>query len=671
MNTNNHGPKQLNLRMEAPVPDNEIHSETLLKSRIDESFIQYASYVIRDRAIPKLGDGLKPVQRRIMYSLHRNDDGKLIKVQNIAGHCMQFHPHGDVSIVDALVVLANKRYLIERQGNFGNPFTGDRPAAGRYIECRLTDLARKQLFNDELTEFVPTYDGRTREPVCLPSKIPLLLMLGADGIAVGLSCRILPHNFIELLQAQIEILRKKPFQVAPDFIQGCLMDASEYNDGRGAVRLRARIRKKDHNTLTIQEVPFGVTTESLINSIESASKKGRIKLRSINDFTSEKVEIEIKLGVGSDSQTAIQALYAFTDCEVSVSSRIIVIVNNRPVEMTVSEALKANTQSLVKTLEAELRLKHAKLTEELQTKTLVRIFVENRIYKRIEQCKTQETVKKAVVSGFAPFRDQLVRDLSEKDLEMLLGTHIRRISLFDIDQHRQDMERIRREMEGIEKNLRALTRYAIGFLKDLIEDYASQYPRLTKIEPFDSVVAKDVVARALKMSYDRKKGYLGVQVNGDEFPIKCSAFDKIVVVTDDGVFRVISVPDKLYMGGGVVYCVLYHRDDLVSMVYRIKDLNYFKRFVFGGVVLNKKYRCAPEKSKVLLLRAGAPETIFIKYRPALGQKVHQQTLSPADVAVKTAKARGNQISIKKISNVGAKRPRNWDEDLKTTRVVFG
>src|SRR5437016_14391272 len=324
--------------------------ELPLHRRVDTSFLQYASYVIRDRAIPNLADGLKPVQRRILWSLHQNDDGRFIKVANIVGDCMKYHPHGDASIGDALVVVANKRYLIEGQGNYGNIFTGDPAAAPRYIECRLTELARHELFNDEITNFVPSYDGRNKEPVTLPSKLPLLLMLGTEGIAVAMSSRILPHNFPELLEAQIAILKKQSFKCLPDFQTGGLMDARGYKDGSGEIKVRAKIKIKDESTVTITEIPPTTTTESLMASIEDASRKGKIKVKTVNDFTSEDVEIEVKAPSGVCAEQLVDALYAFTDCEVTIASRIVVIKNNRPVEMTVSEVLQENTQQLVATM---------------------------------------------------------------------------------------------------------------------------------------------------------------------------------------------------------------------------------------------------------------------------------------------------------------------------------
>src|SRR5262245_12490728 len=470
------------------VPANLVHPhrpfnpgkiEQPLHKRVNTSFLEYASYVIRDRAIPHLTDGLKPVQHRILWALHEKDDGRFIKVANVVGHTMQYHPHGDASISDAIVVLANKRYLIEGQGNFGNIFTGDPPAASRYIECRLTDLARSELFNDEITEFVPSYDGRNKEPVTLPCKLPLTLMLGTECIAVGLSARILPHNFPELLEAQIAILKKQPFKCLPDFPTGGQMDPRDYQDGKGSVKVRAKIRVKDESTVLIKEIPPSTTTDSLIASIEDAARKGKLKVKSINDFTSEEVEIEIKCPSGVDAEKLVDALFAFTDCEVTIASRIVVIKDNRPVEMTVSEVLRENTTQLVEVLKRELELKLKKLEDELHFRTLERIFIEERIYKGIEKCKTNEAVMAAVHDGFKPFRKQLYRDLVDADVEKLLSVRIRRISLFDINKHREETDQVKADLEQTRKDLKNLTKFVIAHLERLLEKYGPQYPRLT------------------------------------------------------------------------------------------------------------------------------------------------------------------------------------------------
>ncbi len=414
--------------------------------------------------------------------------------------------------------MANKRYLIEGQGNFGNIFTGDPAAAPRYIECRLTPLAREELFNDQITEFIPTYDGRKEEPVTLPCKLPLTLMLGTEGIAVGLSARILPHNFPELLQAQIAILKKESFKCLPDFVTGGLMDARDYQDGKGTVKVRAKVKVKDESTVVIKEIPPTTTTDSLITSIEDAAGKGKLKVKTVNDFTSEEVEIEVKCPAGVDSEKLVDALYAFTDCEVSIASRIIVIKDNRPVELTVSEVLRENTAQLVELLKRELELKQKKLEDELHFRTLERIFIEERIYKAIEKCKTNEAVFAAVYEGFKPFRKQMYRDLADADVERLLQVRIRRISLFDINKHREETDQVKADLEQTRKDLKNLTKFVISHLEALLEKYGPQYPRLTtKSARHEEVDVKAVAFKAFKVSYDRESGYVGYKVNGEEF----------------------------------------------------------------------------------------------------------------------------------------------------------
>ncbi len=644
--------------------------ELPLHRRVDRSFLDYASYVIRDRAIPNLADGLKPVQRRILWALHEKDDGRLIKVSTVAGHAMQYHPHGNASIEDALVVLVNKRYLIEGQGNFGNIFTGDVPAQPRYIECRLTELARNEMFNDEITEFVPSYDGRNQEPIALPSKLPLLLMLGTEGIAVGMSSRILPHNFPDLLQAQIAILKKQPFKCLPDFQTGGLMDARGYKDGIGEIKVRAKIKIKDDSTVLIKEVPPTTTTDSLMASIEDASRKGKIKVKSVNDFTSEEVEIEVKAPSGVSAEQLVDALYAFTDCEVTIASRIVVIRNNRPVELAVSDVLRENTAQLVETLKRELELRAAKLQDELHYRALERIFIQERIYKKIEQCKTNEAVLAAVEDGFKPFRKELVRDLAAADVERLLQVRIRRISLFDINRHREEMEKAQADLAETRKNLKNLTKYVIGHLEALLVKYGPLYPRLTKSSRYDEVDAKEAAFKAFKVAYDRESGYVGHRVSGQEFNVDCTRFDKIILVFKDGHYQVVELPEKLFVGPDLVHCGLPERERVFTLAYTNREATYLKRFTFGGTILNKVYHCIPPKSKVLFFEPDTPPELFIKYKPAPYQKIHQQTCNPAEVEIKGPKTRGRQISFKDVSSINSKPPRGWDPEAATTRLQF-
>ncbi len=644
--------------------------EQQLHRRVNTSFLEYASYVIRDRAIPYLADGIKPVQRRILWVLHKMDDGRFMKVASVTGEAMKYHPHGNASIDDAIVVLTTKRYLIEGQGNFGNIFTGDPAAASRYIECRLTELARTELFNDEITEFVPSYDGRNQEPVTLPAKLPLLLMLGTEGIAVGMACKILPHNFPELIEAQIAILKKQSFKLLPDFPTGGLMDAREYADGKGGIKVRAKIKVKDESTVVIKEIPPTTTTDSLIGSIEDAARKGKLKVRSVNDFTSEDVEIEIKTPSGVTAEQLVDALYAFTDCETTIASRIIVIKNNRPVEMTVSEVLRENTAQLVETLKRELELRQKKLEEELHFKTLVRIFIENRIYKKIEQCKTNEAVVKAVYDGFKPFRRQMYRDLSDADVEMLLGVRIRRISLFDINKHREEMDKIKADLEETRKHLKSLTKYVIGRLEALLEKYGPIYPRLTKSSRYDEVEAKEVAFKAFKVAYDRESGYVGYKVSGEEFRVDCTKFDKLIMVFKDGHYKVMELQEKLFVGPDLFYCGLPERERVFTLAYTNRQATYLKRFTFGGTIMNKDYFCIPEKSRILFFEPDTPKELFIRYKPAAYQKINQQTCDPSQVVVKGAKTRGNQISLKEVSSITSQPTRGWDAEAAVSKLVF-
>ena len=660
---------------EAPViehrPFDPAKIEQPLHRRVNTSFLEYASYVIRDRAIAALTDGLKPVQRRILWALKRTDDGRFTKVANVVGDTMKFHPHGDASIGDALVVLTNKRYLIEGQGNFGNIFTGDPAAASRYIECRLTELARTELFNDEITEFVPSYDGRNKEPVAFPCKLPLTLMLGNEGIAVGMSSRILPHNFPELLEAQIAILKKQSFKCLPDFMTGGLMDARDYQDGKGSVKVRAKIKEKDESTVVIKEIPPTTTTESLIASIEDAANKGKIKIKSINDFTSEDVEIEIKAPSGVSAEKLIDALYAFTDCEVTIASRITVIRDHRPVEMTVSEVLKANTEQLVEILQRELELRQKKLEDELHFRTLERIFIEERIYKLIEKCKTNEAVIAAVYEGFKPFKRQLLRDITDPDVERLLQVRIRRISLFDINQHREEMEKTKGELAETQKHLKNVVKYAIAHLEGLLEKYGPIYPRLTtKSARHEEVDVKAVAFKAFKVAYDRESGYVGFKVNGEEFKFECTKFDKMLLVFKDGTYKVSELTEKLFVGPELFYCGLPDRETVFTCAYTDRQASYLKRFTFGGTILNKAYLCIPDKSRILYFAPGTPKILYVRYKPAPHQKINQQTCDPNEIEVKSPKTRGRQLSIKDISSVTPEPTRGWDESATTTKIMF-
>lgn len=645
-----------------------------LRSLVDFNFLQYASYVICDRAIPNVEDGLKPVQRRIMHALYEKDDGRFIKVANVVGHTMQYHPHGDASINDALVSLTNRGgYLIEGQGNFGNIFTGDRAAAGRYIECRLTPLAREEIFNKELTRYISSYDGRNQEPVTLPSKLPLLLMLGADGIAVGLSTAILTYNFIELLEQQIEILREKkrtPHKAdpLPDFQTGGIMDVSEYENGVGKVKVRAKIETRK-GRLVVTELPFGQTTEKLISSIEDAVKKKKVAVRAINDYTAEKVEIELVPSQGAKIEKVEKALYAFTNCEVSASSRIVVIRDNRPVEMNVDEILHLNTQQLLWVLEGELNLRRDKLLDLFHTKTLVQIFVENRIYKKIEECETSDAVRKAIWKGLEPFKKQLKRAIVEDDIDMLLGIPIKRISLFDINKNKADIDKILEELAEVEKNLKGLNGYAIRYVKNLIKKYKEVYPRRTKIGTFKEIAVRELTSTELDIKHDEEGQYVGSAVRGESL-LKCSSLDKLMFVWQSGRYQLVPPPDKMFVDGDMLYCDRFDRDREMTCVYSHEKAAYIKRFTFGGTIMNKDYQLIPEGGKILFLQEGCPEEIFVRYRPAKNQRIHQQSFKTQELLVKGARAKGNRLTTKTIQYIDTKPGRWWRTDEDTPQGVL-
>jgi len=628
---------------------------------VDENFLQYASYVIRDRAIPSLEDGLKPVQRRILHSLHEMDDGRFIKVANVVGHAMKYHPHGDASIGDALVALVNRGYLIEGQGNFGNIYTGDGAAAPRYIECRLTDLAASQVFNKDLTEYVPSYDARSREPVALPCKIPLLLLLGAEGIAVGLSTKILPHNFAELLQAQIAILRNKPFTLLPDFPQGGLLDARDYDDGKGRVRVRAAIDQKDETTLVVRDLPYGVTTETLIASVEAAAKKGKFKIRSIHDYTAGEVEIEIKLPADAKIAKTIAALYAFTSCEVSITLSPVVIRDHRPVEMGIGEILRHNTARLVELLKKELELEHARLLEALQATSLVRLFITKRIYKRIEECKTQEAVFEAVLTGLEPYRKLLRRDVTDEDVKMLLGIPIRRISLYDIEKSRQEEDNLLKDLAANEKALANVTAYAIRYLKGLLSDYGRMYPRKTRLATFDTIALRALEARPVSLRRDKDRGYIGTDADIGDVVLTCSSLDKLLLLWDDGRYKVIPVPEKLFVDKNLLYAGVYDRDRTFLMVYTSGGETLAKKFAIGGAIANRDYESLPEKSRIIYLADNVPERLYLVYAPKKGQQIRQQAFETAPIKQHGVKSRGVRLTLKKVSSIGHNKPRNWQD----------
>ncbi|KMQ50764.1 Topoisomerase IV subunit A [Chitinispirillum alkaliphilum] len=613
------------------------------------NFLEYASYVIKDRAIPHIDDGLKPVQRRILHTLFELDDGKFHKVANVVGMCMRYHPHGDASIGDALVTLSNKELFIDKQGNFGNIHTGDPASAVRYIECRLSPLARETLFNPEITNFIDSYDGRNREPVTLPSKLPVLLALGAEGIAVGMSTRILPHNLIELLKAQIASLRGEQHPVYPDFLTGGLADVSEYNDGNGKILVRAKLDTSDPKRIVIRQLPFGSTTQSLIASIEAAARKGKLKISGISDFTAEDVEIEVRLARGVRTEDTVDALYAFTDCEASVSVSLMLIKDDKPVVMSVSEVVRHNALKLVEILKAELKLEEGQLKDKLHAKTLEQIFIENRIYKQIEEQTTAHDVVDAVFDGLAPFQKIIKREVTEEDVERLLRIPIRRISAYDINKAKKEMREIKNRLKEIKEALGAIVDYSVGFLEKLIEKYGRDYPRLTKLISFKKVDVREAAQRNLKLRYDRDTGYLGYEVNGNVL-LDVSQYDRVLVIRKSGAYSVIDVPDKIFVDKGMLYCGFVDKDVVFSVLYRDNQTKfpYLKRCRIDKFILNKGYTLIPDKCTIMKMTTDTEGIVNVEYKPKPRLKVLEETFILQDFLVKGIKANGVRLANKEV-----------------------
>lgn len=622
-----------------------------IKNIYDLNFIEYASYVIKDRAIPHVNDGLKPVQRRILHTLWEMDDGKFHKVANVVGQCMRYHPHGDASIGDALVSLSNKDLFIAKQGNFGNIYTGDPASAVRYIECRLTQLAKDTLFNPEITEFLDSYDGRNKEPVTLPAKLPVLLAMGAEGIAVGMATKILPHNFIELLEAEIACLRGEQHLLYPDFPGGGLADVSEYNDGNGKILVRAKLDISDPKRIVIRELPFGSTTESIINSIENAAKKGKLKISGISDYTAENVEVEIRLARGVHSEETVDALYAFTECENSISVNLMVIKDDKPVSMTVSEVINYNANQLVNILTAELKLEEKHLKDKLHAKTLEQIFIENRIYKRIEQKTTADAVIKAVIDGLLPYADQIRREVTLEDVEVLLKIPIRRISAYDINRAKKEMQEIKKRLKEIREALASIIDYSIGFLQKLIDKYHNEYPRRTELVSLKKVDVREAAQRNLKLRYDKDTGYLGYEVNGNHL-LDVSQYDRILVIRKSGAYSVMNVPDKLFVDKGMLYCGFVDKELVFNVVYRDDKTKfpYLKRCRIEQFILNKGYSIIPENCTVLKLSTDSEGIVKVEYKPKPKLKVLEETFVINDFLVKGAKAAGVRLANKEVKS---------------------
>lgn len=626
-----------------------------LKYVMKDNYLKYASYVILDRAIPHILDGLKPVQRRILFTLWKINDGKLHKVANVAGQTMALHPHGDAPITEALVNLANKNYLLDMQGNFGNIYTGDPAAAARYIETRLSGLAIETMFNPDITDMIGSYDGRAKEPVVLPSKIPLLLMQGAEGIAVGMSTRILPHNFVELLEGQIDILEGSSAEVYPDFITGGIMDASEYDRGLGKVKLRAKIDIPDSKTIIIREICYGTTTESLIRSIDEAAKRGKIKIDSINDYTAEKVEIEIKLVRGHHADELLEALYAYTECEVSLSSNIVVIKDNLPLETNVQEILEYNTEKLKEFLRIELEIERDRLKEKIFQKTLEQIFIENRLYKKIENIKSYDQIHDTVATSLAPYHKELLRVPTYDDRERLLNIPIRRISRFDLDKNNEEIAAIEGKLAETETHLKNIKKFTIKYLKDLIKKYGKLFPRKTQIKEIAQIDMRAISTKKLTVGLDRAAGFIGTKVKSD-INFECTNFDKILIMFKDGTYRVVNVPEKLYLDQDerkVIFAGVADKETVFTAAYKDPKTNYcyIKRFIIKQFILEKDYSFLEDGMELEYLSTDANATLELNFIPKPKQKLSKALYEITEAAVKGVTAKGIRMANRQVKKI--------------------
>ena len=594
--------------------DGSLHDSVPVTGMYKEWFLDYASYVILERAVPAIEDGLKPVQRRILHAMKEMDDGRFNKVANIIGQSMQYHPHGDASIGDAIVNLGQKELLIETQGNWGDIRTGDRAAAARYIEARLSKFALEVVFNPQTTEWQLSYDGRKREPVTLPVKFPLLLAQGVEGIAVGLSTKILPHNFCELIEGSIEILKGNPTNVLPDFITGGLADFSEYNGGQrgGKVKVRAKIEEEDSKTILIKEIPYGTTTDSLIDSILKANDKGKIKIKKVVDNTAKDVEIAVQLAPGVSPDVTIDALYAFTDCEVSISPNACVIIDDKPVFLNVNDILAYNTKQTKALLKRELEIRKAELMEKLLFSSLEKIFIENRIYRDIEECTTWEAVLEAIDRGLDPYKPDFYREIVQEDLIKLTEIRIKRISKFDAFKADELMKRLQDELKEVNYNLRHLTDFAIKYYENLLAKYGKGRERKTEIRAFDTIEASVVAANNAKLYVNRADGFVGTGLKKDEFVCDCSDLDDIIVIRKDGKCMVSKIQEKNFMGKDILHVAVFRKGD-ERMVYNLIYLDggsgraMVKRFQVLAVTRDKEYDLTKgtKGSKTLYLTANA------------------------------------------------------------------
>ena len=647
-----------------------------VKNLFDKNFIEYASYVIRDRAIPDLEDGLKPVQRRILHTLFEMDDGRFHKAANVVGQTMQYHPHGDASIGGALETLANKvlhiprvndgedeelepvRLFIDTNGNFGNLYTGDRAAATRYIECRIHPLAKEFLVtNPHVTHYIPNYDGRKTEPEVYRAKIPVTLIIGAEGIAVGMSTKILPYNFREVLEAEIKCLKGEKFQIYPDVPTGGLIDVSNYNDGNGKIITRAKFDTSDEKKVIITELPVDTTSKDLKESIANACKAEKIKISSVEDYTTDHVAIEIKLPRGVYSKDVIDSLYAYTDCEKTIACQMLVIKDNMPVAMTATEIIKYYAGKLTGIIKDELEFERDQLTDKLHLRTLERIFIEERIYKKIEEMKTQEAVIKAVVDGFVPFKDELIREITKEDVEHLLQIPIRRISLYDINKNRAEVREINAKLKEIARKLKHLTDCAIDYLNGMLGHFsAEELVRHTQIEKFSATDVKEVAKSDKSLRYD-EKGYLGINVSGGTEIKKVSPYDRIIYVRKNGMYTITDVPDKLFIDKGMWFCDIADKENLPKVLFTVifrdpaTGFASIKRCRIPSWIMNRDYFLAPDGMEVLHIDTREKFTFTLNYAKKPRVKVTEEKFKAQDYVEKGLKTLGVRLSTHEVESI--------------------
>lgn len=653
---------QENQSEQNPEKEEEYHTIPL-KGMYKSWFLDYASYVILERAVPDINDGLKPVQRRILHAMNRLDDGRFNKVANIIGHTMQFHPHGDASIGDALVQIGQKEILVETQGNWGNTLTGDSAAAPRYIEARLSKFAKEVVFNPKTTNWKSSYDGRNKEPVTLPVKFPLLLAQGVEGIAVGLASKIFPHNFKELIDASVRYLQGKDFDLLPDFLTGGMADFTRYNEGLrgGKIRVRARISQLDKKTLVVTEVPFTTTTTSLIDSIVTANEKGKIKIKKIDDNTSENVEIVIHLAANISPDQTIDALYAFTSCEVSVSPNSCVIHDDKPAFLSVKTILKHNTDHTVHLLKTELDIRLKELEDQWHNSSLEKIFIKNRIYLDIENCETWESVIETIDKGLKPFKKKLRREVTHDDIVRLTEIRIKRISRYNAFKAEDQIKAIEEEMEEVKNHLAHLIDYAINYYRQIKKKFGKGRERKTEIRNFDTILASQAAVANQKLYINRKEGFAGTSLRKDEYVTDCSDIDDIIVFREDGTLVVTKIASKVFIGNKVLHIDVFKKNDdrtIYNMIYRDgrRGKYYVKRFPVKGITRDKEYNltAGTAGTKVIYFTAnpnGEAEVIKVNLRPKERMKKTAFDFDFGELAIKGRGVRGNILTKNPIKNI--------------------